>query len=203
MRTVDPARHAARRARILEAAAGVFAAHGFDGATTAAVCRAAGIGSGTLFHYFPDKRALFTALFAEDLERLPEVLAALDRTDPLAALLALVEHRAADAGDPVVPGLLVAAIVQAGRDPDFAALLAADDAAVRAALADLLRAATARGQVDPGLDADLAASWVVSLVDALYFRAGEPGFDVDRERAVLRVLVLRFLRAGEPGAQPA
>ena len=37
-----------------------------QGATTAAICRAAGVGSGTLFHYFGDKRSLMVAIFADD-----------------------------------------------------------------------------------------------------------------------------------------
>ena len=62
-RTLDPARHAARRAAIRDAAAGVFAERGYDGASTDAIRRAAGVGSGTLFHYFGDKRSLMVAIF--------------------------------------------------------------------------------------------------------------------------------------------
>lgn len=53
----------ARRAQILEAAAHVFAQHGFRGATTRAIAQAAGVAEGTLFRYFPTKRHLLLALF--------------------------------------------------------------------------------------------------------------------------------------------
>jgi AcrR family transcriptional regulator len=44
----------------------VFAERGYTGATTAQICRAAGVGSGTLFHYFGDKRSIMLAIFADD-----------------------------------------------------------------------------------------------------------------------------------------
>ena len=72
-----------------------------------------------------------------------------------------------------------------------------------AALVGLVRGATARGRVDPGLAADFAASWVAPLVDALAFRASEPGFPVDPERGVLRVLVRRLLRGTTPPPPPS
>ena len=66
MRTVDPAKHAAKRASIVDAAAGCFAEKGFERTTTADICQAAGISSGSLFHYFPTKRTIFTAIFTDD-----------------------------------------------------------------------------------------------------------------------------------------
>ena len=69
-------RHAPRRRQILDAAARVFAALGYDAATTAAICREAGVGSGTLFHYFPDKHSLFAELLEDDFTTLQQLLAA-------------------------------------------------------------------------------------------------------------------------------
>lgn len=53
----------ARRAQILEAAARVFARHGFRGATSRAIAQEAGVAEGTLFRYFPTKHHLLLALF--------------------------------------------------------------------------------------------------------------------------------------------
>ena len=43
-RTVDPQRHEQRRLQIIDAALTCFAARGYDGTSTAALCREAGIG---------------------------------------------------------------------------------------------------------------------------------------------------------------
>lgn len=55
------------RARILDAAAALFAAHGFDGTSTARIARAAEIPKGLLFYYFPAKPEILTALLEERL----------------------------------------------------------------------------------------------------------------------------------------
>jgi AcrR family transcriptional regulator len=52
-----------RRAEIIEAAARLFAQHGFRGATTRQIAREAGVAEGTLFRYFPTKRHLLLAMF--------------------------------------------------------------------------------------------------------------------------------------------
>jgi AcrR family transcriptional regulator len=195
MRTVNPERHARRRGSILEAAAALFAEHGFDRTTTAAICASAGIGSGTLFHYFPDKAAIFRALFADDLLETRTLVDGLDETDSLAAIFTLVEHRTADAGSPLVPGLVVAAIVRASQDPEFAALIEEDEMLLRKTFARLLRSAQAQRQVDAGLDVHRTARWLCGLVDALYFQADGTAFDAARDREMLRLIIRRMLQA--------
>jgi AcrR family transcriptional regulator len=56
---------AATRQRILDAARQLFAAGGFETATTRALADAAGIASGTLFNYFATKEAVLAALAME------------------------------------------------------------------------------------------------------------------------------------------
>jgi AcrR family transcriptional regulator len=56
-------------ARILDAAAQVFAARGFD-ATLHDVAAHAGLGVGTVYRRFPDKQALVEALFETKLEQI-------------------------------------------------------------------------------------------------------------------------------------
>jgi AcrR family transcriptional regulator len=58
---------AATRQRILEAAARLFTAKGFEASTTRDIADAAGIASGTLFNYFATKEAMLASLAAEAL----------------------------------------------------------------------------------------------------------------------------------------
>lgn len=58
---------------ILEAAAEIFDAHGFDGGTTERIVARAGVSVGSMYQYFPDKSALLLALadrYREDMEAL-------------------------------------------------------------------------------------------------------------------------------------
>ncbi len=54
-RVVDQQRFTERQTVILAAAYRRFAAQGFEATSTADICRAARVSSGTLFHYFPTK----------------------------------------------------------------------------------------------------------------------------------------------------
>lgn len=50
------------RQRIIQAATGVFVRAGYSGARMAEIARAAGISHGLIFHYFPNKEAIFLAV---------------------------------------------------------------------------------------------------------------------------------------------
>lgn len=63
----------AKQARIERAARKLFAKQGYESTTTRQIAARAGIGTGTLFVYFPEKRDLLFYLFANDVR---EVMAA-------------------------------------------------------------------------------------------------------------------------------
>jgi AcrR family transcriptional regulator len=62
-------RSEARQRQILTCAKRVFAERGFHSANVSHICEAAGIGRGTLYQYFANKRSLLTAILRETLER--------------------------------------------------------------------------------------------------------------------------------------
>jgi AcrR family transcriptional regulator len=197
---VDPARHQERRRQIIDAAAGVFAARGLDGATTAEICRAARMSPGNLFHYFPSKREVFLAVITdgEDDKRL-FLAAAVSAADPWRSLVDVVDHLVAPATDPLGPPLVVEAMIQARRDPELAGWLRRDEAEERTAIMSLVTRATAAGRIDPGVEPAVATSWISSLVGAFHLRAAsDPGFEAEAERRVLHLGLARFLRAAEP-----
>lgn len=54
-----------RQAGLIGTAASLFASNGFDGTTTKAIAKAAGISEALLFKHFPTKRALYAAILAD------------------------------------------------------------------------------------------------------------------------------------------
>jgi len=62
LRTPQQARSRKTRQKILAAAVACFEARGYDATTTAAIARRAGIGVGSLYGYFRDKRAILLEL---------------------------------------------------------------------------------------------------------------------------------------------
>lgn len=206
MRTVDPARHRARRRHIVSAATELFATKGFERTTTADICKAAGMSAGNLFHYFPNKRAIFHAVFEDDehdgaATKSQRLAAARAADDPWTALLDTVDLLAAPATEPLAPALVLEAMIQAHRDPDLEALLSRDDDEERSTIATLLRNAAASGRIDPALDPDDTAAWVMALIAALYTSAAtDPSFRPAEQLPTLHLILHRFLR---PTAAPA
>lgn len=199
MRTVDPARHQARRRHIINAAAELFAAKGFERTTTAEICKAAGMSAGNLFHYFPNKRAIFHAVFEDDehdgATKAERLAAARTADDPWTALLDTVDLLAAPAMEPLVPALVMEAMVQAYRDPELEVLLSRDNDEEQSTILTLLRNAAAAGQIDPALDPDDTAAWVMALIAALYTSAAtDPSFSPAAQLPTLRLILHRFLR---------
>lgn len=199
MRTVDPARHQARRRHIINVAAELFAAKGFERTTTAEICKAAGMSAGNLFHYFPNKRAIFHAVFEDDehdgATKADRLAAARAADDPWTALLETVDLLAAPSTEPLVPGLVMEAMVQAYRDPELDALLSRDNAEERSTVTTLLQNAAAAGQIDTALDPDSTAAWIMALIAALYTSAAtDPSFNPADQLSTLRLILQRFLR---------
>jgi AcrR family transcriptional regulator len=62
-RRSQPARSAATRAALIEAARSLFAERGFAGVGTETIVRAAGVTRGALYHHFTDKTELFAAVY--------------------------------------------------------------------------------------------------------------------------------------------
>lgn len=58
-----------RQRQILQCAKRVFAERGFHAANISHICEAAGIGRGTLYQYFANKRSVLKAILRETLER--------------------------------------------------------------------------------------------------------------------------------------
>jgi len=62
------------RARILNAASGEFARHGYDATGVAEICAAAGVTKGAFYHHFASKQALFLELLGAWLQTVDEQL---------------------------------------------------------------------------------------------------------------------------------
>lgn len=193
-RTVDPQRAAERRAALLAAAASLFASNGFEGTTIAAVARDAGMSPGNVFHYFPDKAALFRGLFEQsivDFAQLVERHA--HRPDPVPALLDLIETQVGEALDPVAPGLMVEVLRRVGHDDELTRLVTAEEELAFTTYRALLERADEAGEIDPGFDLDATARWLIAIVDAAFLHA-DPHNSAD-PRPLVRLTITRLLTA--------
>src|ERR1041384_6382838 len=90
---------------VLQGAVRVLARDGLDGVTTNRIAEAAGVSIGSLYQYFPDKRAIFLALHDRHVEQIGRLV---ERT--------LVAHAASSLED-LVRALLEALIEAHSPDP--------------------------------------------------------------------------------------
>ena len=65
--------HEAYRVELVEGSADLFSKHGFGSVTMRGVAKALGVSTGTLYHYFPSKEALFEASVEYVVRRNAEV----------------------------------------------------------------------------------------------------------------------------------
>ena len=167
---------AARRAQILAGARGVFAAHGYDGATVSRLEEATGLSRGAIFHYFENKQALFVELAWEMNVRLGDIL--VERG--LDAALRELAHES-----PEWLGVLIEAETKLRHDPEFVRRMdekLTEGGRIAAWFEERQADGTLRGDV-PAVELGRFATMVIN---GLALRiAGQDPFDVD---ATLRLL---------------
>ena len=96
------------RERILDAAEGLFAEHGFDATPTSSIAVSAAVPKGLLFYYFPTKSDLLRALVSERLDLGPIDASALaEPGDPVGALLNVSQALSDIQAESAVLGVIV------------------------------------------------------------------------------------------------
>jgi AcrR family transcriptional regulator len=190
-------RRAQTRARLLDAAFGVFAATGFGQASIEAVCEAAGFTRGAFYSNFTDLDELFFALYDDRARLIAAQLAeALDTADVTAGLpVPVLVGRVADVLLLDRDWLLVKTefLLRAARRPAVADALARHRAELREAVADRLRALARRRPPPPLLaDPDAAARAVIAVYDGVTVQLLLDG-DTAAARAWLKELLTALL----------
>lgn len=83
--------HSEREQQILDIAARLFLERGFEGMSLSDLAREAGVTRNLVYHYFPNKGAVFEAVLVHRAERLLERLPEPEGSDSAEDLLALIE----------------------------------------------------------------------------------------------------------------
>ena len=194
MRKIDPVKHEGKRGEILAAAERCFARNGFHGATIAQICDEAGISPGHLYHYFTAKEAIIGAITQTGLEYTRSRFAEISEdAHPITTLVSEFERLRVHNREGE-PGVLLDVLAEAERNPAIGEILTETSQEMRRLMADFLRKGQGRGEIDPDLDADMAAAVLISLIDSgKTLSVRDPNLDADRSAKVLDLMITRFL----------
>jgi AcrR family transcriptional regulator len=196
-------RRANTRQRLLAAARGVFARHGFHGASVEEIASEAGFSTGALYSNFDGKEDLFLALMEREIdEHAAEVAAAVrDR--------ASVAERARGGArqwmstierEPELLLLFVEFWAYGVRDPDVRPKVAARFAQVRRVLTQLIADAVREFELELAIPAEQLALAVDALADGIA-RQKLTDPDAVPDELMGNVLELLFTAATRPAAR--
>jgi AcrR family transcriptional regulator len=183
------------RARVLDAAAAVFAEQGFEGARVAAIARRAGLSVGAIYNHWDSKAELLAAVAERhSADELTSLLTGAEDAGVLDIVAALGQRL--DERPPVAP-LLAEVILASRRDPEAARVLVREVQEQEALLADLLRFGQAAGEVVADVDPKVVARYCLMLgLGSLLVRAMElPSTDTGEWGAFIDRLVDGFRAA--------
>ncbi|MBY8848094.1 TetR/AcrR family transcriptional regulator [Saccharothrix longispora] len=199
--------HDQRRAQIARAFQRLLAAEGFAAASFARVAAEAGVSVGLIQHYFAGKDVLLRFAYDDATGRLGERVRVRVRNGEAAGLPAaevlldsLVELLPLDAERDVEYRVRQGLQAQALHDPGLAEVARRAGGDLLGYVTAVIRGGAARGEVDPGADAALAARAVLAAVQGLADQLVLSGADAFPARDVLR-RVVDSVFTGRPGAR--
>jgi AcrR family transcriptional regulator len=200
-------RRSETRARLIDAAARLFADHGMDAVSVDAVADAAGRTSGAVYDHFGSKQGLLLALLDSWKDSALTVLAAevAVSDSPTDQLVAVWESVAAGPGDDRggMPLLEHELWLRAARDPGVAEVLRARSGEARRFTARQLAAWSASAGARPVARADDLAVLVKALLTGLAMQQRLEPDSVDDRLAVLGLSALLGLPAADRALVPA
>lgn len=192
------------RERILEAARGLFATHGFEGTTVEKIAALADVAPATFFNHFQSKQALLGLLAGEVVDHLQALLQEeFARSDSARERLLGVARTAGtriDENQGVARHVVLELVRTQARPGDPAPYLAR----VHGPIAAMLAEGQARGEVRDDQDAAFLAAMVVGMLNAPVTRwLSDPDTPIGRELERAAGFAWDAVRARGPSAPDA
>jgi len=179
----------------MDAAVGCFRRRGFHQTTMQEICAEAGISAGALYRYFASKTEIIAAI-AEEMHG--ENDDGLLRNAEEIGFMKAVELLASDAYERFAGGdgaLFAEVMAEAMRDEQVSASLRPILRQGSATVAEAIRRAQARGEIDSGLDPVATSNLIGAIIQGTALRrAFMRQLDTDAAMAEFRLVAQRLLR---------
>ncbi len=189
------------RARLLRAAADVFAARGYDGTRVADIAAAAGVSNGALYAHFGSKADLLVAALRAHGKRVLSDLLAADPGRPVTDLLLQV-GRSLPRRQDSRGYLVVEALIAARRDEEVAGPMREYIGERAGWLAGLVQTGQAEGAIDTALSPGALAHFCLLLSFGSSLLPEDLHAVDDAEWAALLIRVVSALAPAQAGEAP-
>jgi AcrR family transcriptional regulator len=184
---------------VVEAAAAAFEERGYDETTTAEIARRARVAVGSVYGYFPDKRAILLEILHETVAQMAaEIVAGLDParwrdSDPRRAVHDLI--RTIFTTRRLRPGVQRILWERFFKDPEVRRAMEAIEVRVQSALEELLAAlrASGRARVENPASAAFVIQTSVQWTAARLMLGGAPEAQVDAAVETVSEMISRLI----------
>jgi len=172
-----------KRADILKSAGKCFRKTGFHQTSMQEICTEVGLGPGAVYRYFTGKDAIIAAMAEDERRQARTMLTEFHDTDDLPqALFAITQAFALRYSATSDAGLMTEIYAEGLRNKKVGAVIKKAEAEWVDGLADMLRTAQGRHQIDPTLDAQQVALLLTAMWDGLVIRQA---YTQDQPQALL------------------
>ena len=160
-----------KRVDILKSAGKCFRKNGFHQTSMQEICTEVGLGPGAVYRYFTSKDAIIAAMAEDERRQARTMLSEFHDTDDLPQALSAITRAFAQRYAAISDAGLMTEIYAEGlRNKRVGAVIKKAETEWVDGLADMLRTAQERGQIDTALDAQQAALLLTAMWDGIVIR---------------------------------
>ncbi|GAC1525363.1 MAG: hypothetical protein NVS3B11_26300 [Collimonas sp.] len=193
-----------KRVDILKSAGKCFRKTGFHQTSMQEICTEVGLGPGAVYRYFTSKDAIIAAMAEDERRQARTLLSEFHDTDDLPRALSAITRAFAQRYAAISDAGLMTEIYAEGlRNKRVGAVIKKAETEWVDGLADMLRTAQERGQIDQALDAHAAALLLTAMWDGIVIRQA---YTPELPAAMLALfddMLKRWLATATPAAPTA
>ncbi len=193
-----------KRVDILKSAGKCFRKTGFHQTSMQEICTEVGLGPGAVYRYFTSKDAIIAAMAEDERRQARTLLSEFHDTDDLPQALSAITRAFAQRYAAISDAGLMTEIYAEGlRNKRVGAVIKKAETEWVEGLADMLRTAQERGQIDQALDAHAAALLLTAMWDGIVIRQA---YTPELPAAMLALfddMLKRWLAAATPATPTA
>lgn len=194
MPKVTDAHIEARRQQILDAARACFSRKGFHQTTMHDICQEAELSPGAVYRYFPSKEDIIATICSEADQRNRSLIKAIEERGSTLQVLEELADTFFSLLDNIAARESMCVDIELWSEslsnPRIGAVMQRGFENVCEPLAEIVRRAQARGEINPSLDADATAQVLLSFFEGLVLqKALDSSIDVWKYVAVVKAMM--------------